>query len=154
MGGSKRSSLQGKRGWGGALPGCGDPRRRLTRQAEIKLPGQNLLAGIEFGIAAQDRHAAIRGREANVEHLDDGKFVAHGLRRQAVSQWLEPCTQGDAQTVSQEGDEDMGFDALFQSMINRTQSKISKIVLEGLEGGLDLGQLDIELPQPRGVLPA
>jgi len=35
----------------------------------------------------------------------------------------------------------MGFDALFEPMINRTQSEI---VLEGPEGGLDLGQLNIE----------
>jgi len=32
-------------------------------------------------------------------------------RREPTGQRLEPCPQGDMQTISQEGDEDMGFDA-------------------------------------------
>ena len=52
---------------------------------------------------------------------------------------LQPCLQGDMQAISQEGDEDMGFDALFEPMINWTQSEI---VLERPEGGLDLGQFN------------
>ena len=44
----------------------------------------------------------------------------------------------------------MGFDALFQLVIDRAQSQI---ILEALEGRLDFGQLDIELPQLGGLLP-
>ena len=55
------------------------------------------------------------------------------------------------QAISQEGDEDMGFDALFEPMLDRSQSEID---LERPEGGLDLGQLNIELPQLCGLLAA
>ena len=64
---------------------------------------------------------------------------------------LSLCAQRDVQAIGQEGDEDVGFDALFQLVIDRAQSQI---VLEVLEGRLDLDQLDIELPQLGGLLPA
>ena len=68
------------------------------------------------------------------------------------------------ETIGEEGDEDVRFDALDQLMVDRTQSQI---VLEGLERRLDFGELDIESPQlgrlasgrgrpvsaPRGRLP-
>lgn len=45
----------------------------------------------------------------------------------------------------------MGLDALFELMENGAQLEI---VLEVLEGGLDLGELDVELPQLVGLLSA
>jgi len=54
------------------------------------------------------------------------------------------------QTISQEGDEDVRLDARFDLVLDRAQVQI---VLHGLEGGLDLDQLDIELPQLTRVFP-
>ena len=48
------------------------------------------------------------------------------------------------QAVGQERDEDVRLDATDQLMVDRPQLQI---VLEVLKGGLDLDQLDIELPQ-------
>src|SRR5262249_3990294 len=46
--------------------------------------------------------------------------------------------------IGQEGDEDVRFDALFELMIDRPQLQI---ILQIFKGGLDLDELDIELPQ-------
>jgi len=48
------------------------------------------------------------------------------------------------QTIGQEGHEDVRFDAMFELVMDGTQLEI---VLEILEGGLDLDELDVELPQ-------
>ncbi len=44
--------------------------------------------------------------------------------------------------IDQEGDEDIRLDVMFESMMDGSQLQI---VLKGLEGGLDLGELDVEL---------
>ena len=52
--------------------------------------------------------------------------------------------QRDVQTISQECDEDVRFDALLELMVDRTELQI---VLEIFERGLDLDELNIELPK-------
>ena len=52
--------------------------------------------------------------------------------------------------VGNERDEDVCFDALLELVVDGAQAEV---VLEVLEGRLDLGQLDVELPQVGRVLP-
>ena len=125
------------------MAGGGDP-WGLRGKLEVELPDQELLAGVEFGMAAEHERAAIGGGKVNIEHLDGGELVQHGPRGEAVRQRLEPRAQGDVETIGEEGDEDVRFDALDQLMVDRTQSQI---VVEGLERRLDFGELDIESPQ-------
>ena len=146
----KRSPLHGVLWRWGELACGSNSRRRLWGQVEVEVRYQEFLVGVQFGIAAQDQRAAIGGREVNVEHLDSGEFVEHGSRGEAAGQRLEPGAKRDVKAIGQEGDEDVGFDALFQLVIDRAQSQI---ILEALEGRLDFGQLDIELPQLGGLLP-
>jgi hypothetical protein len=120
-----------------------DARGRLGRQVELELFRQHLLVGVEFGVTAQDQHAAIGGREVDVEHLDGGELVEDGPRREAGGQRLELGAQRDVKAVGQEGDEDVGFDAVLKLMVDRAELQV---VLEILEGGLDFGELDIESP--------
>ncbi len=87
----------------------------------------------------------------NVEHLDSGELVEHGSRGEAAGQRLEPGAKRDVKTVGQEGDEDVGFDALFQLVIDRAQSQI---VLEVLEGRLDLGNVPVDVEIGEEALPA
>src|SRR5271170_122796 len=128
----------------------GDTWRLLWREIELELAGQKFLVGGEFGVTAEDQGAAVGGREMDVEHLDRCKLVEHSSRREAGRQRLEPCTQRDVQAVGQEGDEDMRLDAVLELMMDRAQVQI---VLHGLEGGLDLDELDIEPPQLRRLPP-
>ncbi len=125
------------------MAGGGDPWWGLRGQLEVELPDQELLVGVEFGMAAEHERAAVGGGEVNVEHLHGGELVQDGPRREAVRQRLEHRAQGDVETIGEESDEDVRFAALDQLMVDRTQLQI---VLEGLERGLDLGELDIESP--------
>src|SRR5271157_2091290 len=119
-------------------------RSSLSRRA------RSFLVGGEFGVTAEDQGAAVGGGEMDVEHLDRCKLVEHSSRREAGRQRLEPCTQRDVQAVGQEGDEYMRLDAVLELMMDRAQVQI---VLHGLEGGLDLDELDIEPPQLRRLPP-
>src|ERR1700739_156504 len=137
---------QGRRG----LPcRCGDAWWGLRWQIELELVHQHLLFGVQFRIAGQDQRTAVCGREVDVEHLDGGEFVEHGPRREAGGQLLEPGAQRDVETIGEEGDEDVRFDAVLKLVIDRAELQI---VLEILECGLDLDELDVELPQLGGIL--
>src|SRR5882672_2734317 len=121
-----------------------DARGWLGRQVELESFHQKLLVCVQFGVAAQDQRAAIGGREVDVEHLDGGELVEHGPRGEAWRQRLEPSAQRDVKAIGQEGDEDVRFDAVLKLVVDRAELQI---VLEILERGLDLDELDIDPPQ-------
>jgi hypothetical protein len=52
--------------------------------------------------------------------LDPGLDPGDGARREAGGERLEPRPQGDMQTIGDEGDEDVRFDALFNGCSLRT----------------------------------
>src|ERR1700687_6415316 len=95
-------------------------------------------------LTAENQGAAVGSREMHVEHLDGGELVEHGPGGEPGGERLEPSAQRDVQTVSQEGDEDVRLDTVLELMVDRAQVQI---VLHGLEGGLDLDELDVEPPQ-------
>lgn len=86
----------------------------------------------------------------DVEHLHGRQLVEHGAGREAAGERFEAGTQRDVKAVGDERDEDVGLDALFEVMVDRAQAEV---ILEVLEGGLDLDQLNVELPQAGWVLP-
>jgi hypothetical protein len=55
------------------------------------------------------------------------------------------------QAIGEEGDEDVRFDAVLKLVVDRAELQI---VLEIFECGLDLDELDIELPQLGRILVA
>src|SRR5450631_1644749 len=63
-------------GASGPLRGL-DAWRWLRRQIELELLEQQLLVGIEFGIAAEDQRASVGCREVDVEHLYRSHLVEH-----------------------------------------------------------------------------
>ena len=91
---------------------------------------------------------AIGGQEVDVEHPDGGELVEHGPWSEAGCQRLELAVQRDVKAVGQEGDEDVRLDAVLKLVVDRAEFQI---VLEILERGLDLDELDIELPQMGGL---
>ena len=84
------------------------------------MPDQNLEVGVQLGVTAEDQHAPVSCREVYIEHLNAGELVEHGSGSEPAGQRLEPGAQRDMEAVGEEGDEDMGFDALFQLVIDRT----------------------------------
>ena len=134
----------------GELASGSDARRGLRGQGEAELVYEQLLIGIELGVAAQNQDTAVGGREVDVEHLHGCQLVEDRPGREAASQRFEPGTQRNVEAVGNERDEDVCFDALLELVIDGAQAEV---VLEILEGRLDLGQLDVELPQVGRVLP-
>ena len=80
---------------------CGDARRGLGWQIKLQLPHQELLLGVQFGVAGQDQSAAVGGWEVDVEHLDGGELVEHGSRREAGGQRLKLGAQRDVKAIGQ-----------------------------------------------------
>jgi hypothetical protein len=105
---------------------------------------EKFLVGVQFGVAAQDERTTIGGWEVDVEHLDGGQFVEHGPRGEAGGQRLELGAQRDVKAIGHKGNEDVRFDTMLELVKDRTELQI---ILEILERGLDLDELDIEPPQ-------
>jgi hypothetical protein len=55
------------------------------------------------------------------------------------------------QAIGHEGDEDVGLDAALELVVDRTEVEV---VLQRLEGGLDLDELDVEAPEVGGIAAA
>src|ERR1700686_2328959 len=107
--------------WGGcgAIERCGDAWWWLRRQFEVELLEQDLLFGVELGIAAQDQGAAIGCREVHVEHLHGSELVEHGPGSEARCQRAQSRAQRDVKAIGEEGDEDVSFDALLELVVDR-----------------------------------
>lgn len=58
----------------------------------------------------------------HVEHLHRGELFQHGARRQTRRQIPKASVQRDLQTVSQERNENVCLDPMFQLVVNRTSS--------------------------------
>ena len=113
---------------------------------QLQLSEQQTLVGIRLGIAAQEQLPTIGSRQIDIDHLQAGELLQHRARSQARGKGLEPGLHTDLKAVGEESHEDMGFDALVLLMPDRSNGEIG---LEFLERLLDLGQLDVELPEFR-----
>ena len=72
------------------MASCGDPRSRLDGEVEVELLHEELLIGIEFGVAAEDQRAPVRCGEVDIEHLDSSKFVEDGSRSETARERPQP----------------------------------------------------------------
>ena len=144
MGVHRKSPLQSwDLGASGLQRGC-DAGRWLRWQIDLELLEQQLLVGIELGIAAEDQGASVGCREMHVEHLDGREFVQQRAGRQARSQRPQTGPQMDVQAVGQKGDKDVRFHSPLQLMENGAQAQV---VLEVFEGRFHLRELNVKLPQ-------
>ena len=57
--------------------------------------------------------------EGHVDHLHGGELLEDRAGRESGRQIAQAPGEGDVQAVSQEGDEDMGLDAVFALMVDR-----------------------------------
>ncbi len=129
----------------GGFGGVGsDPGRRLGRESELQLLQENLLIGFRLGIAWQDDVAAVGGGEMDIDHLHGLEFFKDRSRGEAGGQGAQALFEGDLEAIGDEGDKDVGFDTMVELVIDRPDGEIA---FEFLEGLLDLGELDVELPQ-------
>src|SRR5208283_5703506 len=84
----------------------------------------------------------------NVDHLNGGEFLEHAARGQARREPFQAAAEGDVQTISEEGDEDVRLDALLFLMVDRADGEVA---LERSKRLLHLDQLEVEAPQGGGI---
>ena len=137
MGALKRSALQ--RGWRRQLDG-GDFRGRLGRQGEPQFIEQQLQLGLGLRVAREGELAAIGSGYEYIDHLYGRELLKHAARGEAWGERFELLSERDVQAVGEECDEDVRFDARLFLVEDGPDRQIA---LEGLEGGLDLVELQI-----------
>ena len=84
----------------------------------MQLVQQELLILTGLGVTGKDDGAAISGGELDIEHLHGrhfGEYLGRGKPRGDLAQ---ATFQGDPQTVGQEADKDMGFDAIIVLVVD------------------------------------
>ena len=91
-------------------------------------------------IARQHEFSSVSGGCEHVHHLHGLELVQRLAWRGAAGQRPEPGLERDLQAAGQEGHEDVRLDAIFIAVEDRPHSQV---VLEFLEGLLDLGELDV-----------
>ena len=99
----------------------GDARRALGWQFQLELGEEELLDFVGSGVAVEDQGAAIRGRKVDVEHLDGRELFEHRAWGQSGSFQAQLVAQRGMDAEGQEGDEDMGFNALDALMKDGSQ---------------------------------
>jgi hypothetical protein len=104
-------------------------RCRLRGQTEFELLDQKLEFWLGLSVACQQHLAAVGRGQMNIDHLDGGELLKTTARDQSWRQGMEATVQRDLQTISQERDEDMGFDPVLVLMEDRPYGQIALQVL-------------------------
>jgi hypothetical protein len=87
----KRSSLQCRSGRPRDFARGGDPWRGLGWQFKVELADEELLIGVQLGVAAEDQSSPLGGWEVDIEHLDSGKLVEYRSGCEAACERPESC---------------------------------------------------------------
>lgn len=97
-----------------------------------------------LGVTGQNHGAPVVGGQVDVNHLHRGELLQHRPGRKPGRQITQPPPQGHMQTVGQEGDEDVGFDAGLELVEDGADVQVALEVSEGL---LDRDQQHVEFPK-------
>ena len=100
--------------------GCGDPGRRLRRQSELQPVDQELQLGFWMGVTGEQNLASVGGRQMDIDHLNGSELFKRAARGQPGCEGVEATRESDLHAVSQESDEDVGFDPLLVLMDGRS----------------------------------
>jgi ADP-ribose pyrophosphatase YjhB (NUDIX family) len=65
----------------------------------------------------------------HVDHLQGGELLQRAARREARGKVVQTARERDLETIGEDGDEDVGFDAFLALMEDRTDRKVA---LEGV----------------------
>ena len=84
-----------------------------------------MLVWFRFGISGEDKLAAVGGREMHIEHLQGAELIQCLAGSKARCFEPKSVLQDDLNAVSDERDEDVGFDAVFALVIDRPHRQIA-----------------------------
>jgi hypothetical protein len=119
----KRSALQPGLIWGNLWRV--DFRRRLLWQSHFELLEQKQEVLFGLGVTSENDFSAVCGGEVHVEHLYGGELFEDGPWSQAAGEGFEAGLEGDLQAVGQERNEDVGFDAVFELVVDGTDGQVA-----------------------------
>ena len=88
----------------------------------------HVVAGLS--VARQNDGSSITGGQMHVDHLQRLELFESLTRCQAFCMRAQLLLEGDVQAVGQEGNEDMGFHALFVAMVYWPDGKVALEVAE------------------------
>ena len=91
---------------------------------ELELGEEQFLGFVRCGIAAEDQGAAVGGGEVNVEHLESRELLEERAWGQAGGFLAKLVPPGGVEAEGEEGDEDMGLDAMLELMMDGAQRQI------------------------------
>jgi len=106
----------------------------LFGQGEVELVEQQLQVFFGVRVAREDDFASVGGgqmpqgpepAEGHVEHLHGGELLQRGSRGQPGGAWSQPGFEGDLQGIGQEADEDVGFDAAVELMVDGSGGQVA-----------------------------
>ena len=100
-------------------------------------------------MASELQFAAVGGGDVHVDHLNGGEFIEQAARGQARRQSLQTMADGDVEAIGEEGDEEVGLDALGLLVMDRPDGEIA---LEVSKRFLHLTELQIIIPQRRRIV--
>src|SRR5882757_11223536 len=124
--------------------GRSDFGRLLQGQLELEPVDQEFELGLWLGVSGEHDLAAVGCRQMNIDHLDGSELLERASGGQAGCEGVQAVRQGDVQAVGEEGDEDVGFDALLVLVEDGADGEVALEVLEGLFDG---DELDVVLPE-------
>ena len=102
------------------------------------------LIAVGLSDAPQADLAVCRAGQHNVVRVDACQFLENGARRVTETGALLPHLQALPQYEGEEADEDVGLNAIFALVPDRTQIQL---ILLDAEGDLGLRELDVRLPE-------
>ena len=97
---------------------CGNARRRLGGEGDSEFIEKDFDVGLRLGIARQDEPSAVDHGYVDGNHLDGGELLHHRQGSEARGMNHEPVFECDLEAVSQEGNQDMGVDAVLQLVVD------------------------------------
>lgn len=94
-------------------------------QSELEFLDQQLQFGLGLRVASETDLAPVGGRHEHVDHLRGGDLLQHTARGQSGCELFESMSERDVQTVGEESDEDVRFDAFFVLMENGSDRQVT-----------------------------
>ena len=99
---------------------------------------------LRLGVAGENDFPTVCGGQMDIEHLHGGELFKDSSRSQAAGTGFEASLEGDLQAVGEEGDEDVGFNAVFELVVNGADRQVAFELFKCL---FDFGELEVVFPK-------
>ena len=120
----------------------------LVWQSEVKAIEEELHVVVGLGVTRESEGATVGSRELHIDHLKSSHFFECGAGSEAGSEVAQARLQSGVQSEGDEADEDVGFRAILELVVDRTDAQIA---FEVAKGFLDADELKVAFPKLCGI---